>query len=167
MKIELSKSFIRELTGRVEKYEFEIGVLEDKPHKEPIETAIFEPPQLTKYAGGDVRKKSRNLSEMTTAEIFVANQERLNTNLILEPLEQQNSDINKFTRAFLEYVAGGKASVKRLENLLQAIVRNPILRQEYGKNKPATADAKGFDRHLFDTGQMFQAIKAKVIRRGK
>lgn len=58
-------------------------------------------------------------------------------------------------------------SKKRLENLLQAIVRNPILRLEYGKNTATAADNKGFDRHLFDTGQMFKAITARAKRVGK
>lgn len=55
-------------------------------------------------------------------------------------------------------------SIKRVENLLQAVVRNPILKLEYGDNTAITADMKGFDRHLFGTGQTFKAIKAKANR---
>ena len=141
--------------------------MDDKPHRNPVEHSLFGEPALTNYAGGDVRKMTRVTGPLTTGEILVANMERLGINLLWRPFQDQNSDIIKFTSAFLTYAVGMKGSQKRIENLLQAIVRNPILRQEYGGNKPATADAKGFDRHLLDTGQMFKAIRARVIRVGR
>jgi hypothetical protein len=102
---------------------------------------------------------------LTTGEILVENMKRLNINLLLRPFQEQNSQIMKFTRYFLQLVTKKPGiSIKRVENLLQAIVRNPILQQEYGGNSANTADDKGFDRHLFDTGQMFKAIKARVKR---
>lgn len=165
MKIEIDKSFIKKLKGRVEGFEFQVGVLEDKTQMQPIETPMFEDPQLSTYAGGPVRKKSRNKSELTTGQILVKNMERLGINILQEPFEKKNSEILKFTEGFLKLVTQQKISIKRVENLLQAIVRNPILKQMYGANSAFTADSKGFDRHLFDTGQMFRAIKAKVTKR--
>jgi hypothetical protein len=85
--------------------------------------------------------------------------------MLLAPFKQKSSDIIKFSRAYLNLIFANKPSIRNVENLLQAIVRNPILRGDYGHNKKKTADAKGFDRHLFDTGQMFKAIKAKVTKR--
>ena len=38
------------------------------------------------------------------------------------------------------------------------------LKKEYGNNKAATADNKGFDRHLIDTGQTFKEIRARAKR---
>jgi hypothetical protein len=58
----------------------------------------------------------------------------------------------------------GGGGRQRVLNLLQAIVRNPILKHQYGPNTSATADAKGFDRHLFDTGKMFKSIKAIITK---
>jgi hypothetical protein len=52
-----------------------------------------------------------------------------------------------------------------MENLAQAIIRNPILRGDYGSNSALTRKIKGFDRFMFDTGQLFQSIKAKVLKR--
>lgn len=161
----MGKSWTKKLKGRIERYEFEVGVLDDKPHMDPVDQGRFEKPQLKNYAGGPIRRTSRNAGDKTIGEVLVANMERLNINLLLRPFQERNSDILKFTTEFLKLVTSGKSSIKRLENLLQAIVRNPILKQEYGPNKPATADGKGFDRHLFDTGQMFKAIKARVKRR--
>lgn len=166
MKFEFSPGMASRLRAMVEKAEFEVGVLDDKPHLEPVETPSFfsgQEPTLGSYAGGPVRKTTMTIGPMI-GSILVDNMERLGINLLWRPFEEQNSDIMKFTRSFLDYVMRGRVSEKRLENLLQAIVRNPILRQEYGGNNPATADAKGFDRHLIDTGQMFKAIRARVIR---
>lgn len=168
MKLEFGKSFAKKLKGRVEQYEFEIGILENKPHRNPVETTLFGQPELGSYAGGPIRKSTRETGPESTAAIFVQNQERLNINLLLRPFQEQNSDIMRFTKTFMEMITRRpNIPKKRLENLLQAIVRNPILRQEYGSNSSQTADNKGFDRHLFDTGQMFKAIKARANRVGK
>ena len=168
MKIELGKSWGRKLQGRIDGFEFEVGVLEDKPHMNPVEHGLLETPQLKSYAGGPVRRTSRQPGESTVGEVLVENMKRLNINILLRPFQEKNSDILKFTEYFLRLVVRRPGtSIKRVENLLQAIVRNPILKQEYGPNNPSTADSKGFDRHLFDTGQMFKALRARVTRRGK
>lgn len=165
MKLEFGKSWGKKLQGRIERFDFEVGVFDDKPHMNPIEQGRFEQPQLKNYAGGPVRRTSRQQGSLSVGQVLVENMKRLNINILQRPFQERNSDILKFTDYFMKVVIGGKASVKRLENLLQAIVRNPILKQEYGSNKPETADAKGFDRHLFDTGQVFRAIRARVRRR--
>ncbi|WKV32907.1 putative neck protein [Bdellovibrio phage MAC3UK] len=164
-KIELSKGFAKRLASRIEQYDFEVGILTDGPHYDPVETNLFDSPELGQYAGGPVRKKTRVEGEKTIAEVFVANMERMNTDLLLEPFRSsKNAEITKFTTAFLRLATGGKITLKRVENLLQAVVRNPILRQDYGGNTAPTADAKGFDRLLIDTAQMFKAIKARAKR---
>lgn len=165
MKIEMGKTWGKKLQGRINRFQFEVGVLEDKPHREPIDTPRFETPQLGTYAGGPVRRASRKESDKTIGEVLVENMKRLNINLLLRPFQEPNDELLKFTDAFLKYVVRRPGvSIKRVENLLQAIVRNPILKQEYGKNNSATADAKGFDRLLIDTGQMFKAIRARAKR---
>ncbi|AEG42316.1 hypothetical protein BdPhPhi1402_gp19 [Bdellovibrio phage phi1402] len=164
-KIELSKDFAKRLASRIEQYDFEVGILTDGPHYNPVETSLFDTPQLGQYAGGPVRKKTRIEGEQSVAQVFVANMERMNTNLLLEPFRSsKNQDIVRFTTAFLRLATGGKITIKRVENLLQAVVRNPILRQDYGGNTAPTADAKGFDRLLIDTAQMFKAIRARAKR---
>lgn len=166
MKINLGSSWGKKLQRRVNNVEFEVGVLDDSPHKLPVEQKLFETPQLKTYAGGPVRKTSRQLSGVSVGDVLVQNMERTNTNFLLEPFLKKDSEIMKFTNYFLRYVVGRPGiSIKRIENLLQAIVRNPILNQEYGPNDSATADNKGFDRHLFDTGQMFKSIRARMKRR--
>lgn len=167
MKIQVDKSFFKKLERAINKYEFDVGVLDDKPHYEPVHTPTFGTPELKNYAGGPTRKQTREKSDLTTGQILVENMKRINTNILEQPFEKKGSEILKFADSFMRLAVGMKMGMKRVENLLQAIVRNPILRQEYGPNKSTTADGKGFDRHLFDTGQMFKAIKARVKRVGK
>lgn len=166
----LSKSFTKKVRKAYEEWEFEVGILDDKPHFEPLDVQITDDgkrvtPELKNYAGGPVRKTSRVKSELSTGQIFIKNQERLNRNLLLEPFADNNSaPIKKFMNGFLRMAILKNVSAKRVENLLQAVVRNPILRLEYGSNSATTADMKGFDRLMFDTGQMFKAIKARAKR---
>jgi hypothetical protein len=164
LKAQLSGSFLKSLTKTIEGYEFEVGVLQDKPHKLPVESPLFGPPNLREYAGGQIRPTSGIASELSIGDVLIENMKRLGINLLLEPFQNPDSELNRFTTAFLRFAAGKKGTLRRVENLLQAVVRNPILRQEYGNNKGSTADNKGFDRHLFDTGQMFKAIKARAKR---
>lgn len=157
------RSWTKKLQGRIQSYEFEVGVLDDKDHLLPVEHGLFEEPQTRTYAGGPVRKQTREKSGVSIGQVLVNNMERLNINLLSDPFQRESAELIRFTRAFLKS-ALAKSSMKRVENLLQAVVRNPILREEYGPNSSSTADAKGFDRHLFDTGQMFKAIKARAKR---
>lgn len=165
MKLELGRSWEKKLAGRIKSFEFEVGILDDTPHRDPVVAGMFEDPQLGFYAGGPVRRASRKAGSVMNSEVLIQNMERLNINLLLRPFQETSSEIMKFTRAFLMLVCKKPGmSIRRVENLLQAIVRNPILKQEYGTNASHTADAKGFDRHLIDTGQMFKSIKAKANR---
>lgn len=157
MKLKLGKGLYEKLDARISAYQCEVGVLEDNPHYEPDPNA-----DLKSYAGGEVRKTSRVKSELNTGQILVENMKRLNINILEEPFQKKDSDIIKFANAFLKMALDRGMSSQRVVNLMQAIVRNPILKLEYGGNKGSTADAKGFDRHLFDTGQMFKAIKARI-----
>jgi hypothetical protein len=171
VKLELEKGFSKALSKKINVYSFQVGVLEDKPHFLPAfgpssKNAKSTKPPIGTYAGGPVRKIFRGgKSKKSNGEILQANMQRLGKNILLEPFLKKDSAMMKFVAAFLK-TALAKSSPKRVQNLLQAVVRNPILRLEYGTNKPNTVKRKGFNRHLFDTGQMFKSIKAKVKRRG-
>jgi hypothetical protein len=166
VKIELEKGFSKKLAGKISAYNFEVGILQDKPHRNAeVPAGFFDEPRLGSYAGGPVRKATRQSSGKTIGEILIENMKRLNINFLLRPFQSENEPLIKFMGAFLKLAAKSPGmSIKRVENLLQAVVRNPILKQEYGRNKSATADAKGFDRHLVDTAQTFKAIKARAKR---
>lgn len=161
MKIELDSRFKRKVVGMFGKYEFEVGILKDGPHKEPLGGSADLGASVTgSYAGGPIRKKSRFNSGLQISEVSEANRKRLGINYLSEPFKRESDDIIKFTQAFFKLVFGASTK-KRAENLLQAIVRNPILRGEYGPQSDATTAIKGFNRPMIDTAQLFRAITAR------
>lgn len=164
----LGTGWTKKLSAAINVFEFEVGDVEKKAHRDPLIAERGKPPQLSSYAGGPVQKMARTTGPLTAGEIIVENSKRLGIDLLRNPFQRKNSDILKFTNAFLALaVKRPGMSIRRVENLLQAVVRNPILKQQYGSNSADAAEAKGFNRFLFGTGQMFKAIKARVKRRGK
>ena len=57
----------------------------------------------------------------------------MRVNYLTAPFKSRTSEIVRFANAYLKLVSG-KSDIRRAENLLQAVVRNPILRGAYGKN---------------------------------
>lgn len=167
MRITLAPKFKQRLQGRFGKYDFEVGILTDGPHRDARkgERGKGGKDVLSSYASGPVRKASRS-STQSISEVSKQNRERLGFNFYTEPFKKKSSDIIKFTRSFFR-LAFGASEKKRAENLLQAVVRNPILRGDYGPNSPLTQKIKGFDRAMIDTAQLFKAIKAFCKVRGQ
>lgn len=161
MQLKINPRFKKNVEGLFGKYEFEVGVLNDGPHKQPQvgKRGLKGRDVLTNYAGGPARKKSNRISELSIAEVSEKNRAQLGFNYLLEPFKKKSSDIVKFTNEFFR-LAFGRSEKKRAENLLQAIVRNPILRGDYGSNALLTQKIKGFDRKMIDTAQLFKALKA-------
>lgn len=158
----MPKDWTERFSGRIERFVFEVGVLDDKARREPVDTDTYGDSHIRNYAGGPVAKLSTDRSEVTNAQVLVSNMERTGINFLSEPFQDQSTHLNRFVKAFLDLVLETGMSKKRVENLLQAVVRNPILKGEYGANSFNTAEAKGFDRHLFHTGQMFKSIIART-----
>lgn len=167
MNFKLDNRFKNRAKGLIEKYSFEVGVLEDGPHLEAKtgKRGLKGTDVISEYAGGPVRQKSRNSSGLTISDVSAENRKRLGKNYLTEPFKDRSSDIVKFSEAFFKMVFGMTGQENRIRNLLQAIVRNPILRGDYGKNSALTKKIKGFDRSMIDTAQLFKAIKARITRR--
>lgn len=64
--------------------------------------------------------------------------------------------------------------IRRIESAARALVRNPIMRKDYGSNAHSTIGGgigynghnihgKGFDWPMVDTGSFFNSIKAKYV----
>lgn len=159
VKIQLARPLSNTLRGRVERFEFEVGILQDKPHKAALKG-------LKTVAGGPARKTGRKV-DGTVAGVSKSLRESTGINYLTAPWKNRNNaDILKLFGVYLKFaLGGGKGNPKRLENLVQAIVRNPITRGDYGRNTEATAKRKGFNRLMIDTGQFFKTIRAKVKRR--
>ena len=166
MKLELSRSLQKTLQGKFNKYEFEVGIIQDKQYKLPVEfnqSQTNSSEVLTKFAGATVRKASRKNSDKTVSEI--SREMRDKYDYLVSPFKRKDTAIQKLIKDFFSF-AFGRSEKKRLENTLQAVVRNPILKKQYGRNTQATINHKGFDHVMMDTAQFFKAIKAKVKVRG-
>lgn len=163
MQLKLDKRFQRKVNARYARFQMEVGILEDGVHKKPRPASAG----LSAYAGGPIRKKATTAGELTIAEVSEAIRARMDVNYLTDPFKKRNSDIIKFSTHFFKMASGKSTSMlKRVENMMQAIVRNPILRGDYGSNAEVTKKIKTFDRFLFDTGQFFKAIRARVKIRG-
>lgn len=171
MQLKLGKTFGEKIQTRFERFEMQVGVLNDASHKEPQERAGGANDfgnNLSSYAGGPVRKKSKANGPLTIAQVSAANRDRTGVNYLTEPFMKRDSEIIRFSEAFFKMATSNSAStLNRVRNLLQAIVRNPILRGEYGKQARSTTREKGFYRPMIDTGQLFKAIQAEVKVTGR
>lgn len=118
--------------------------------------------------GGPVR-----LQKPTTRSTTAAIAERIRTELGVDwlraPVRHENSPEMKALRvAFFRLLTGKNKNYSAVEAKFRAVLRIPILKQRYGRNTPAAARAKTFNRFLIDTGQFFKAIVAKVrVRKGR
>lgn len=159
MQIKLDRKFMARVNARFSKYDIQVGILTNAPHKD----AKTGKDNKAVYAGGPVRKKGR-AGGFSLYDISAANRARMDKNYLTDPFKQP-SEIMKFAALFFKMASGGPRStsmMKRLANLTQAIVRNPILRGDYGSNSRSTQKIKGFDRKMIDTAQLFRAIKGAV-----
>lgn len=168
MKIELNGGFNKRLNGKFGKFDFQVGILDDGPHKDPKrgERGKKGKDVQSTYAGGPIRKKTRE-SSISIAGVGKELRENTGHNWLKEPFEnKRNADVLRFTKEFFKLVFG-RSQKKRAENLLQAVIRNPILRGDYGPQGELTTKIKGFDRPWIDTAQFFKGIvaKCKVGRR--
>lgn len=168
MKLQMDKRFKKNVAGRFGKFSFEVGVLEDEPHMLPKrgKRGLKGKDVLSSYAGGPIRQQSNVESGLMISEVSEALRDHLGFNYLTKPFKDKSSQILQFTKEFFK-LAFGRSQKKRLENLLQAIVRNPMLRGDYGKNSKLTMAIKGFDRITIDTAQLFRAIKAEVKVRSR
>jgi hypothetical protein len=169
MEIKLDARFQKKVQGLFGKYEFYVGVLEDGPHKDAAtgKRGLKGADVITQYAGGPRRKLRvpNKDSGLTIAQVSHENRKRLGYNYLTKPFEDRTSDIIKFSNEFFRLVFG-RSEKKRAENLLQAIVRNPILRGEVGHQSALTSKIKGFVRPMIDTAQLFKAIRARCVVKG-
>lgn len=167
MQLKLDAKFKDNLRGRFGKYDFQVGILKDGLHRDPKRGVRGQGGKdvISSYAGGPVRKASTQSNGAKISEVSASNRKRLGFNYLTAPFKVRSSDIVKFMGEFFK-LAFGRSQKKRAENLLQAVVRNPILRGDYGSNSSLTQRIKGFDRNMIDTAQLFKSITASCrVRR--
>lgn len=156
MKI-LSKGISKKMSKQIGVYKFEVGILQDEPKK------MRKKGGTKSFAGLTVSASGKTSQKVSLAEVARYNDNRFKW--LKKPFKlAQNKDVLEVVKELSGQVFGKKAvNNKRLENAVQAVIRNPILRGDYGSNKASTIKAKGFDKLGIDTAQFFKNIKAKRI----
>lgn len=87
-------------------------------------------------------------------------------NFFRRPFETtKSSEYKKFIKEFIR-AAAKRRSMSRAQKLLLDVVRAPILKKKYGRNRRITRDVKGFDRRFIDTGQMVLGLDSEIKKRG-
>lgn len=159
--MKLDGRFLKKVRGQIQGYEFEVGVLKDTAHKRPV-------PGIKPLAGGPARRTGGSTG-VSVAQVSEHARKTTGINFYTRPFKDKgNKELIRFANAYIKALVSEKginANKRRVENLLQAIVRNPITRGDYGGNKAAWALKKGFSRLLVDTGQLFKAIVASVRKK--
>ncbi|MBD0785780.1 hypothetical protein HUO09_05465 [Vibrio sp. Y2-5] len=88
-----------------------------------------------------------------------------------------NQDVIRVTNALIKTFGVSSPTlqmINRIESGARALIRNPIMRKDFGSNSVATIDGwttpsghhfrgKGFDWPMIDTGTFFNSIKAKYV----
>jgi len=160
VKIE-TKNLAKRVTSQIGNYTFEVGILANAPKKRRKKAATKSFAGLTVNAVGTVSKK-----RPTTIAYIGEVLEKYHFKWLTRPFKTKglNHDVKKVVDEIAAQVFGKRSKDnKRLENAVQAVVRNPILRGDYGDNAQSTIKAKGFNKLGIDTAQFFKAIKAKRI----
>lgn len=162
MKIYLNRPIDKTLKGKIEGYKFEVGILKNGPHFKAEDKSKG----FSSLAGKPIRKKTSE-EDGTLDRVGWKIRNLMKIDYLREPFRNpSNKDILKMLSTFFRYAfTDNRSNIElRLRNLIQAIVRNPITRKEYGINKFKTIRVKGFSWKLVDTGQFFEAITANVRR---
>lgn len=170
--IKLDKRFKKNVQGRIENFQFRVGILNDGPHYQAKtgKRGMKGQDVLKSFAGGPARQQTRKPNG-TISSVSAAFSKFLGFNYLTQPFQLEHVGrgagdrqlIIQFVDIFLKGAFGRISNPnQRLQNLLQAIVRNPILRGDYGHNSKLTKAIKGFDRLGIDTSQLFRGITAEA-----
>lgn len=160
VQMRLQGLFKRQLQRRLLGHKMQVGILVDGPHK----NALPAKRGLKSLAGQRARKTGLR-STKKISEVAREVQASTGINLFKEPFKiKANKTLRDFIKSFMVFALQRK-QVRRLENALQAVIRNPITRHDYGSNSKPWSRVKTFNWLFVDTGQLFRAIRAKVTRR--
>lgn len=137
---------------QLDKYQVDLGILKDEPKKLPIYG------KFKTFAGQRLLQQGKaTKGSLVDVAIDLDNRFKWLRKPFAEP---KNKEVAQVVNDIVKCM-NGRADKQRVLNGMQAIIRNPILRGDYGKNSQKTAKEKGFNKLLMATGQFFKAIRAK------
>lgn len=152
-------NFQHKLSKDLSSIQIEIGILQDRPEVE----SLSKKEGLKRLTSSQLALKAGRKSITTVVEIFKKFDKKYK--LLTAPFEKdQNKEVVNMLDQMIKEINGTATNIRRIENTAQAVVRNPILRGDYGSNKETTEEIKGFNKLFIRTGTMFKQIKARVIK---
>ncbi|MCR9865560.1 hypothetical protein [Vibrio parahaemolyticus] len=152
-----------------------IGVLDKNQtarmadRKKPLKS--FQGKQASRVKTGS---KGKTDLKMTKLAEYMDTRYKVFTNA---PEHFKNQDVVRVTNELIKMFDAGNQSpemIRRIESAARALIRNPIMRKDYGSNSQATikggtgynghnVQGKGFDWPMVDTGSFFNSIKAQYV----
>ncbi|MCA6073083.1 MAG: hypothetical protein LE178_06130 [Endomicrobium sp.] len=158
----VANGLAKQLKREIEGYKFEVGIVKDKPHKK---ASFARTANVFAGQGFKTLKQGTRVDAKSTGEIGKYLDDKYHW-LVKPWKNKKNDDVLKVVQDYLTFLSDKNKSTNRLKNALQAVVRNPILRGDYGNNAVSVQKRKGFNKPMIMTGQLFKLIKAVVSRRG-
>lgn len=153
--IKFDRPIRRQLKRAFEKYELEVGVLDNRPRR------AAKAGSRKTFAGGPARAAGGRQAGTSTTAVAARLRKRAG-NFLTAPFRAVASrDVRAFVLAIMKFSVG-RGTRAAVEKALRDAVVNPILRSKYGRNTRETAKKKGFNRFMIDTGQTVRAIRARV-----
>jgi hypothetical protein len=155
--VNISKNLLDSEIKAFESQKVRVGVLDagEKARLPKSKKAGLKKLKGTPFAARKIKGQSRQMTLRRLAVMldkrygFISGVELLESNYYLKKV------MNELTKIF-----DGEVSPKRITNAARALIRNPILEKQYGRNAASTRKNKGFDMPLVDTGAMWNAIVA-------
>lgn len=147
------KNLSKQLSFKLDKYQVQVGLFEDGVRKKPKFG------EFKTYAGKLLLKEgkvSKGASLVEVAEYLDKKYKWLRKPFLIKNNKEVVAVLNDIVRDM-----NGQDLKQRILNGFQAVVRNPILRGEYGRNTAPWAKKKGFNQLLMMTGQFFKSVKAR------
>lgn len=154
------------LEGEIAKYQFRVGILQNKQHYAPTRGDTYLTKGLKQWRfdpslGLNVLQQGRKVDGTL---VGIARELDTKYHWLTRPwATQKNADVRNVINLIVRTMAG-KDTMQRIVNSVQAVVRNPILRGDYGTNSARRAKQKGFNKLLIATGQFFKNIKAELTK---
>lgn len=163
MEINLGDDFLEANVKAFENQRVRVGIL-DEFQMAAVPASAEERGLKTLRGTGEKARKIKSRSKtlpLRQLAVYLDAQYGVFTNAINNA---SNNDLNLVTKELIKAFSGGEVEQRRIQNAAIALIRNPILRKDFGSNMRSTSDVKSFDWPMVDTGTFFLNIKAEYLR---
>ena len=84
---------------------------------------------------------------------------------LTKPADEKSREMQGLMEQIISYkLYGNKEAKNKVVNSAKALVLKPILNDKYGRNSKETAENKGFNKFLIDTGQTIKRLAVRISK---